>query len=113
MTFEEALGNLIEKYGADEFPWEFIPLSQACNSFIKALQAELSESHPLHDRNIRWAIAKSGAADDVLFLGEDGVYFIVHLTYSKTNSLGSPHFFEFPDLNAAIKHIEEQFLLSQ
>jgi len=113
MTLEEALGNLIEKYGSDEFTWGFVQLSQSRGPLFQELQAELNETHPLYDRKIQWAIAKCYANDDTLFLSEDGKYYIVHLTYSKTNSTGFPHYFEFSDLESTINHIEEQYLLSQ
>jgi hypothetical protein len=112
MTFEEALGDLMEKYGAEEFTWQFIPFSQSEGAFVQELSSEIAERHPLYSRGIRYAIAKCQANDDVLFLSEDDHYFIVHLTYSKTNSSGYPRYIEFPDLEAAMSHIEEQYLFS-
>ena len=113
MSIEELLGNMMEKYGEDEFTWGLIPLAQSEGSFVHELYSELSETHPLYNRNIRWAVARCYANDDVLFLGENGVYYIVHLTYSKTNLTGYPRYLEFINLQAAMKHIEEQYLLSQ
>ena len=113
MSIEELLGNMMEKYGEDEFTWGLVPFNQSEGSFVHELYSELSETHPLYKRKIRWAVARCYANDDVLFLGEDGVYYIVHLTYSKTNSQNYPCHLEFLDLQAAMKHIEEQYLLSQ
>ena len=112
MTLEELLGNMIEKYGEDEFTWGFVPPAQSEGPLVRELYSELSETHPLRNHNIRLALAKCYANDDVLFLGEDGAYYIVHLTYSKTNSLGYPRYLEFLNLEAAMTHIEEQYLLS-
>jgi PhoPQ-activated pathogenicity-related protein len=113
IQIEKALGNLIEKYG-DEFTWGFIPFTQARNhdSFLTELRAELTETHPLCNRKISRAVAKCYANDDVLFLSEDERYYIVHLTYTKTNSSGFPRYIDFLDLESAMKHIEEQYLLS-
>ena len=113
MTLDEALGNLIKKYG-DEFTWGFVPYTQAGNrgSLIPELRAELSETHPLYCRRINWAVARCYANDDVLFLDEDEKYYIIHLTYSKANLPGFPVWVEFPDLNSAMTYIEEQYQLS-
>ena len=113
MTLDEALGNLIEKYG-DEFTWDFVPYTQTGNkgSLMPELRAELSETHPLYYRKIHLAVARCYANDDVLFLGEDEKYFIIHLTYSKTNLPGFPVWVEFSDLNSAITYIEEQYSFS-
>ena len=110
MTLEERLGNLIEKYGADEFTWGLVPLTQSKGPLLQELYAELSETHPLYNRNIRWATARCHANDDVLFLAEDEIYYIVHLTYSKTNSPGYPRYSEFAGLESAMTHIEKQYL---
>ena len=104
--FEDLYGCLIEKYG-DEFNWH--PVNEANISLIKELRSELNPNHPLYDKAIL-AAAKCSARDDVLFLLSEGKYAIVHLTYSTNNTEGFPRYKEFPNIQDAIKYIEEQFI---
>ena len=50
MTLDELLGNMIEKYGEDEFTWGLVPRARSEGYFIQELYSELSETHPMYNR---------------------------------------------------------------
>jgi len=97
------LSTLIQKYG-DDFSWEATELA----FFLQEVNRECGRAHPLYDR-VRGVVARCNANDDVLFALEGG-YAIVHLTYMDNNAVRFPAFKEFSDINAVLKHIEEQFV---
>lgn len=99
--------ELIEKYG-EEFNW--YELDEEGVSFVKEAYKEICSSHPLYGIELK-AAAVCGANDDVLFKCADGRYVIIHLTYSQVNSNDYPRFVVFPTKSAAMKHIEEEYLL--
>ncbi len=107
MTFEEYYELLYKKYG-NQFNWR--PISFSDQFFINELNLELTSNHPLYGK-IKWAVARSISNDDVLFLDENNKWYIIHLTYSKSNSLGYPKFKEFLDLDNVMQFIEEEYEL--
>ena len=46
----------------------------------------------------------------VLFMLDNNIYRIYHLTYSTHNENGFPRFMEFVDINKVITYIEKQFI---
>jgi len=56
------------------------------------------------------AIARSYSCDDVLFMLDNNIYRIYHLTYSTHNENGFPRFMEFVDTSRVIAYIEKQFI---
>ena len=113
MTLNESLCGLITKYGEDEFPWGLIPQDQSTGFFVRELYGELNETHPLMNSTIRHAVAKCYANDDVLFLAEDGRYYIVRLTYTKSNTAGFPQYSEFLNIETAMTFIEEHYMMER
>ncbi|WP_051563430.1 hypothetical protein [Butyrivibrio sp. LB2008] len=86
------------KYG-DEFNWG----TDMDNAFFeKELIKELVISP---NSNVK-ALARSYSDDDVLFLLDEEVYRIYHLTYS----VGTPRYIEFADGKSAVEYIEKQFV---
>lgn len=94
------INKLSEKYG-DEFNWGIIPEN---NTFVRKLLDETNIS----DYCSIEAIARSYSNDDVLFLFNNKVYRIYHLTYSKQNIEGFPKYVEFTDGKAVIEYLEKQ-----
>ncbi|MNH84977.1 hypothetical protein D3C73_374110 [compost metagenome] len=91
-----------------ETPWESVTSDRA-NSFQKELNRELSESHLLFGKSAT-AVAHRIDNDVVIFwIGELDKYALVHLTWSKYNSLGYPktHLFSLDDLSSHCKRISE------
>ena len=79
MVFEEYFSALSRKY-QDAFNWLDIRHNE--DYFLRELNLELKESHPLYKRSTA-ALIKRESNDDVLFLLEDNICAIVHLTYSR------------------------------
>ena len=84
--FDELFECLEEKYG-DDFIWMDIQANET--SFLAELDSELTESHRLYGK-AKAALAKCVSKDDVLYLLHDDSYAIVHLTYSRSNTVGFP-----------------------
>ena len=95
------INKLSEKYG-DEFNWGTVPEN---NTFVR----ELLDETNISDYCSIEAIAHSYSNDDVLFLFNNMVYRIYHLTYSKHNIEGFPKYVEFTDGKAVIGYLEKQF----
>ena len=92
------INNLEQKYGVD-FNWG----TEMDNIFFeKELRKELVMSL---DSNIK-ALARSYSDDDVLFLLDEEIYRIYHLTFSG----GTPRYIEFADGKSAVEYIEKQFV---
>jgi len=104
--FYEMFQCLEEKYG-DDFNWMDVQENETY--LLAELDSELNESHYLFGK-AKAAIAKCVSKDDVLYLLNNDSYAIVHLTYSKNNTVGFPKHIEFPDLQSALHHIENEFL---
>ena len=96
------LNRLCDKYG-DEFNWGIVPQE---NGFVKELKIETDISQFVEVK----AIARSYSCDDVLFVFDNSVYRVYHLTYSSHNENGFPKFEEFIDAKSAIDYIEKQFI---
>lgn len=108
MTAEELFYDLSNKYGED-FNWDMLPFSQSNGAFVEELKNEIGKRHPLYHKRV-WAVAKCETNDDVLFVTEDGIYYIFHLTYSKQNLEGFPKFERFADLYAVKGFIEQALI---
>ena len=89
--------RLEEKYG-EEFNWG----TELKNEFF---ENELKKEAVLASSSNAKAIARSYSNDDVLFVLDDKVYRIYHLTYSG----GKPRYQEFIDGKAAVDYIEKDF----
>lgn len=89
--------KLEEKYGED-FNWG----TELKNEFF---ENELKKEAVLAPSSNVKAIARSYSNDDVLFVLDDKVYRIYHLTYSG----GKPGYQEFMDGKAAVDYIENDF----
>lgn len=89
--------KLEEKYGED-FNWG----TELKNEFF---ENELKKEADLATNSSVKAIARSYSNDDVLFVLDDKVYRIYHLTYSG----GNPRYKEFIDGKAAVDYIEKDF----
>lgn len=94
------INKLSEKYG-DEFNWGIVPEN---NTFVRQLLYETNIS----DYCSIEAIARSYSNDDVLFLFNNKVYRIYHLTYSEHNIEGFPQYVEFTNGKAVIEYLEKQ-----
>lgn len=103
---QQLLMELSARYGED-FPW-FLVSDATAKRLWDELKRELgAEFLLLGDVQ---AVAKSGAADDVLFtlkpLGASTIYRIYHLTYSS----GTSYFEEFLTKEAVSHRIEQDFV---
>lgn len=101
-----AESELTEKFLSEnpQIDW-FILNSKQSTAFVKELQSELAESHPLYCTEAM-AYAKSESSDDVLFSLDNGKCAIIHLTYSKQNAEGFPKFKEFDSVEKALEEIK-------
>lgn len=86
MTLEELFCDLDSRYG-EGFCWRLLPLTN--RSFVEELRRELGAGHRLFDKKL-WAVAKCDRDDRVLYLTGDGVYLLVHLTWTSHPSDGFP-----------------------
>ena len=93
---------LCDKYGED-FNWGIVPKE---NGFVGELKRETDISQ--YKEVI--AIARSYSCDEVLFLFDNDIYRIYHLTYSKNNADGFPRYTEFLDSQKVIEHIEKKYI---
>ncbi len=107
MTLEEIFYGLDKEYG-DKFSWRMLPLTN--RSFVEELKREIGKDHPLASQHL-WAVAKCDADDRVLYLSEEGVYYIVRLTYSKHNLDGFPQYRRFADIEK-VKEVMKQEIMA-
>ena len=92
------INNLEQKY-CEAFNWG----TDMDNVFFeKELRKELVISP---NSNVK-ALARSYSNDDVLFLLDEEIYRIYHLTYS----VGTPRYIDFADGKSAVEYIEKQFV---
>ena len=96
------INRLCNKYGED-FNWGIIPEE---NGFVRELKKETDISQYGDVK----AIARCYSCDDVLFMLDNNIYRIYHLTYSTHNENGFPRFMEFVDISKVIAYIEKQFI---
>ena len=96
------LNHLYDKYG-DDFNWGEVPKD---NGFVRELKKETDISELTQVR----AIARSYSNDDVLFVFDNHIYRIYHLTYSNNNQTGFPKYKEFIDPKTVVDYIEKQFI---
>ena len=94
--------RLCEKYGED-FIWGIVPNE---NGFVDELKREIDISQ----YNEVIAIARSYSCDEVLFLFDNDIYKIYHLTYFKNNENGFPRYTEFLDGQKVIEYIEKKYI---
>ncbi len=92
------INKLEEKYG-EEFNW-----GTALNP--EYFEAELKRETTIAPFKSVKTIARSCSNDDVLFVLDDEVYRIYHLTYSG----GKPRYQEFNDVQTVVDYIEKQFI---
>ena len=76
------ISQLCDKYGGD-FNWGIVPEK---NGFVSELRKETDISQ--YSEAV--AIARSYSCDDVLFLLDNSIFRIYHLTYSTNNVNGFP-----------------------
>jgi len=96
------ISRLCDKYG-EEFNWGIVPLE---NGFVRELEKETDVSQYDEVK----AIARSYSCDEVLFLFDNNIYRIYHLTYSTNNLKGFPRYKEFLDVEQVVEYIENQFI---
>jgi len=96
------INRLSDKYGED-FNWGIVPRE---NGFVDELKKETDISR----YNIVVAVARCYSCDDVLFLLDNGVYRIYHLTYSTNHANGFPRYTEFFDSQKVIEFIEQKYI---
>lgn len=96
------ISRLYDKYG-EEFNWGIVPQE---NGFVRELSKETNVSQYEEVR----AVARSYACDEVLFLFDNNIYRIYHLTYSMNNLNGFPRYKEFLDAEKVVEYIENQFI---
>lgn len=96
------ISRLYDKYG-EEFNWGIVPQE---NGFVRELSKETNVSQYEEVR----AVARSYACDEVLFLFDNNIYRIYHLTYSMNNLNGFPRYKEFLDAEKVVEYIENQFV---
>lgn len=108
MTIEEIIEQFQIEYGED-FNWTMIPFSQSGGYFVNELKKELAKNDPFLQNKL-WAVAKCTSNDDVLFLDENGLWRIYHLTYSSNNENGFPKYVEFNSRKSAAEYIQNQFI---
>ena len=96
------LNHLHDKYG-DDFNRGEVPNN---NLFVSELKKETNISESTQVR----AIARCYSNDDVLFVFNNHIYRIYHLTYSNNNHDVFPIYKEFFDSKNVIDYIEKQFI---
>lgn len=96
------ISRLCDKYG-EEFNWGIVPQE---NGFVRVLSKETNVSQYEEVQ----AVARSYACDEVLFLFDNNIYRIYHLTYSMNNLNGFPRYKEFLDAEKVVEYIENQFI---
>ena len=96
------ISRLCYKYG-EEFNWGIVPLK---NGFVRELKKETDISQYDEVK----AIARSYSCDEVLFLFDNNIYRIYHLTYSTNDLNGFPRYKEFLDAEKLVEYIENQFV---
>ena len=96
------ISRLYDKYG-EEFNWGIVPQE---NGFVRELSRETNVSEYEEVR----AVARCYACDEVLFLFDNNIYRIYHLTYSINNLNGFPRYKEFLDAEKVVEYIENQFI---
>lgn len=106
MTLEEVFYDLDRQYG-DRFHWRMLPLTN--RSFVEELKREIGKDHPLAERHL-WAVAKCDSDDRVLYLSENGDYYIFHLTYSEYNREGFPRYRRFSGIEEMAEAIERDIV---
>lgn len=110
MTPEEAIDDLIQKYGED-FNWCILPFTN--KTFVAELKKEIGANHFLYNQQI-YAVAKCDSNDDVLYLAgnEDGVevYYIFHLTYTEDNAIGYPKYKKLKGMLEVKEYIEQAYI---
>lgn len=97
-----SINRLCDKYGED-FTWGIVPKE---NRFVSELKKETDISQCVEVK----AVARSYSCDEVLFLFDNKIYRIYHLTYSANNITGFPKYTEFLDECAVVEYIEKQFI---
>jgi len=102
MEIIDEINKLCDKYGED-FNWSIVPMD---NNFVRELQIETD----LSQYSEVTAIARSESSDDVLFLFDNSIYRIYHLTYSKCNAKGFPKYKEFFDTKEVVAYIDKQYI---
>ena len=102
LDFISEFNHLCDKYGED-FNWGLVPKE---NGFVSELVKETNISQ----YNEIKAIARSYSCDDVLFVFDNHIYRIYHLTYSANNRDGFPQYKEFTDAKEVFVYIENQFI---
>ena len=96
------INRLSEKFG-EEFNWG--TLSNG-STYVNELQKETDMSV----YNEIKAIARSYSSDDVLFILDNNIYRIYHMTYSSARKSGYPVFIEFSDGIEAVGYITKQYI---
>jgi len=96
------INRLCDKYGAD-FNWGIVAKE---NRFAVELKRETDISRD----NEVIAIARSYSCDEVLFLFDNSIYRIYHLTYSTNNVNGFPKYIEFLNGQKVIEYIEKKYI---
>lgn len=96
------ISQLCDKYG-DDFNWGIVPEK---NGFVSELRKETDISQ--YSEAV--AIARSYSCDDVLFLLDNSIFRIYHLTYSSYNANDFPRYIEFSSAEKVIEYIENQFV---
>lgn len=96
------INRLHDKYEED-FNWGIVPKE---NRFV----VELKRETDISQYNEVIAIARSYSCDEVLFLFDNGIYRIYHLTYSANNANGFPRYTEFSDGQKVIEYIEKKYI---
>lgn len=109
MTVKEIFDSLLDKYG-DEFNWGIIPFDKS-EYFVDELKKESRQKNITFQA---YAIARSYADDEVLYIMENNshekLYRIYHLTYSGRNKGDFPKYTEFQDIFTAVEYIEKKFI---
>jgi len=83
--------------------WDIIDVGSN-TKWLAELNAELSYEHPLYNK-VKKSIARCYSQDDVLYQLDDGMYAVIHLTYSVKNKDGFPRYVIFEDLEEAGRYI--------
>lgn len=105
MTVEEIFNDLSCKY-SNAFNWSMVPLKN--KTLVEELKREICSDHFLYHKLI-WAVAKCDSNDDVLYVTDDEVYYIIHLTYSLHNADEYPKCKEFTSIGEVKSFLEQSF----
>lgn len=89
----------------EKFPWKMILFMQTGGAYVKELKRELGNC-ALSDEII-YAAARSEANSDVLFYLPGDIWRIYRLTHSENTPKLRLHYWEFPDIQSALKFIKE------